>query len=178
MYVFLDVFDSLQIFIPLCTSLACCALILQPFKPKSPVGLQIIPIAFFNPVIPIPIFARSRNSDGYFWYPTSRAFFLYPQAEFQNLLFRVLRRKPYRCRYFGNVFVLFSVAVTVSTHLRVVCGHFCCPMSLGSLRDDDNENGKTSTGLAHDQQNNNFARASRFFVHFFAVVARLQRESA
>ena len=27
-------------------------------------------------------------------------------------------------------------------------------------------------------QNNNFARASRFFVHFFAVVARLQRESA
>ena len=28
------------------------------------------------------------------------------------------------------------------------------------------------------KQNNNFARASRFFVHFFAVVARLQRESA
>ena len=26
--------------------------------------------------------------------------------------------------------------------------------------------------------NNNFARASRFAVHFFAVVARLQRESA
>ena len=30
-----------------------------------------------------------------------------------------------------------------------------------------------------DKQNNNFARASRFFVHFLAaVVARLQRESA
>ena len=29
-----------------------------------------------------------------------------------------------------------------------------------------------------DLQNNNFARASRFFVHFLAVVARLQRESA
>ena len=28
------------------------------------------------------------------------------------------------------------------------------------------------------KQNNNFARASRFFVHFFAVVARLRRESA
>ena len=27
-------------------------------------------------------------------------------------------------------------------------------------------------------QNNNFARTSRFFVHFFAVVARPQRESA
>ena len=28
-----------------------------------------------------------------------------------------------------------------------------------------------------DKQNSNFARASRFFVHFFAVVARQQRES-
>ena len=28
------------------------------------------------------------------------------------------------------------------------------------------------------QANNNFARASRFFVHFSAVVARLQREAA
>ena len=27
-------------------------------------------------------------------------------------------------------------------------------------------------------QNNNFARASRFFVHFFAVTARLRRENA
>ena len=29
-----------------------------------------------------------------------------------------------------------------------------------------------------DWQNNNFARASRFFVHFLAVAARLQRENA
>ena len=29
-----------------------------------------------------------------------------------------------------------------------------------------------------DKQNNNFARASRFFVHFFAVTARLRRENA
>ena len=28
------------------------------------------------------------------------------------------------------------------------------------------------------RQNNNFARASRFFVHFFAVTARLPRENA
>ena len=67
-------------------------------------------------------------------------------SEFQNLLL-----KPYRCRYFGDVFVLFSVAVAVSTHLCVVCGHFCCPMSLGSLRDDDdvdgNENGQKAIGL-------------------------------
>ena len=50
-----------------------------------------------------------------------------------------------------------------------------------SLGNDDgngtgNENGKKAIGL--DWQNNNFARASRFFVHFFAVVARPQREIA
>ena len=47
---------------------------------------------------------------------------------------------------------------------------------LESLRndyDDGNENGKKATGL--DKQNNNFARASRFFVHFSVVVARVQR---
>ena len=52
-------------------------------------------------------------------------------------------------------------------------------LSLGSLSNDDgdgNENGKKAIGL--DKQNINFARASRFFVHFFAVAARLQRESA
>ena len=50
---------------------------------------------------------------------------------------------------------------------------------LGSLSNDDgdvNENGKKAIGL--DWQNNNFARASRFFVHFFAVTARLRRENA
>ena len=50
---------------------------------------------------------------------------------------------------------------------------------LGSLRNDDgdgNENGKKAIGL--EKQNNNFARSSRFFVHFSAVVARLQREPA
>ena len=29
-----------------------------------------------------------------------------------------------------------------------------------------------------NKQNNNFARASRFFVHFFAVFVRLRRENA
>ena len=54
-----------------------------------------------------------------------------------------------------------------------------CMDSLGSLSNDDgdgSEKGKKAMGL--DWQNNNFARASRFFVHFFAVAARLQRESA
>ena len=53
-------------------------------------------------------------------------------------------------------------------------------VTLVSLRNDNyqdgNENGKEAIGL--DKQNNNFARASRFFVHFSAVVARLQRETA
>ena len=53
--------------------------------------------------------------------------------------------------------------------------------ALGSLRNDDddgdgNENAKKAMGL--DEQNNNFARVSRFLVHFSAVVARLQRETA
>ena len=38
---------------------------------------------------------------------------------------------------------------------------------------DGIENGKKSTGL--DWQNNNFARASRFFVHSLTVTARLRR---
>ena len=48
-------------------------------------------------------------------------------------------------------------------------------LGLKGLSNDDgdvNENGKKAIGL--DWQNNNFARASRFFVHFLAVVARLQ----
>ena len=41
---------------------------------------------------------------------------------------------------------------------------------MGSLSNNDgdgNENGKRAIGLY--EQNNNFARASRFFVHFLAV---------
>ena len=62
---------------------------------------------------------------------------------------------------------------------------FCCSrcvavvVALGSLRNDDgdgNRNGKKAIGL--DWQNNNFAIASRFFVHFSTVIARLQRETA
>ena len=41
---------------------------------------------------------------------------------------------------------------------------------------DVNDNGKKAISL--DWLNNNFARASRFFVTFFAVIARLRHESA
>ena len=50
---------------------------------------------------------------------------------------------------------------------------------IGRLRNDDddsNENGTKEIGL--DKENDNFARATRFFVHFFAAIARLQRETA
>ena len=41
---------------------------------------------------------------------------------------------------------------------------------------DGNEDGKKEIGL--DWQNNSLARASRFLVHFFAVVIRLRRETS
>ena len=50
---------------------------------------------------------------------------------------------------------------------------------LGSLGNDDGdvkENGKKAIGS--DWQNNNFARASHLFVHFFVVTARLRAEIA
>ena len=52
------------------------------------------------------------------------------------------------------------------------------PTTRGLSNDDGdgNENGKKAICL--DRQNNNFARTSRVFLHFFAVAARLQRESA
>ena len=50
-----------------------------------------------------------------------------PQSEFQNLQFRVL---PCHCWYFSIVLALLSVAITVSTHLCVICCHFYCPVLL------------------------------------------------
>ena len=52
-------------------------------------------------------------------------------------------------------------------------------LKLGSLSDGDGDGHENDKKVNRaDWQNNNFARASRFLVHFFAVVARLQRESA
>ena len=48
--------------------------------------------------------------------------------------------------------------------------------SLGNDDGDGNKNGKKAMGLLRTE-NNNFARASLFFVHFFVVAVRLQRES-
>ena len=42
---------------------------------------------------------------------------------------------------------------------------------LGSLSNNDGASER-------ERQNNNFARASRYYVHFFAVTARLRRDVA
>ena len=74
-----------------------------------------------------------------------------------------------------------------TTHktLESMCNARAGPVdaTLGSLSNDDsdrNENGKKKkkSNWFRFWQNNGFARASRFFVHFLAVVARLQRGSA
>ena len=47
------------------------------------------------------------------------------------------------------------------------------PLIEGTLSNDDGDGKKE---IVLDWQNKNFARVSRFFLHFFAVVARLRRE--
>ena len=66
---------------------------------------------------------------------------------------------------------------TVTTQgVKTADWHGTTTETMSNEDSDGNENGKKAKGL--DKQNNNFARALRFFVHFFAVAARLQRESA
>ena len=49
--------------------------------------------------------------------------------------------------------------------------------TLGTLRNhDDHGNGNVKKQLGFNEQNNNSARASRFFAHFFAFTAQLRRE--
>ena len=52
----------------------------------------------------------------------------------------------------------------------------CFPPLIEGTVSNDVGDGKKEIVL--DWQNKNFARVSRFFVHFVAVVARLRRESA
>ena len=49
---------------------------------------------------------------------------------------------------------------------------------LGSFSNDDDDINESKKAIGLDWKNNSSARASRFFVNFFAVTARLQRESA
>ena len=68
---------------------------------------------------------------------------------------------------------------TVAWVLRLTQSVSSVIQILGSLSNDDGdvkENGKKAISL--DWQNNDFARASHLFVHFFAVAARLRAEIA
>ena len=49
--------------------------------------------------------------------------------------------------------------------------------SFGNVDGNGNENGKKSNKFILDQ-NNNFAHASRFSAHFFAILARMRHETS
>ena len=86
-----------------------------------------------------------------------------PPSHPQRICLRVIRHQDEHI--LQNIFYECCVEV-----------HYWRLESLSNDDGDGNENGKKAIGL--DWQNNNFARASRFFVHFLAVVAQFQRESA
>ena len=68
----------------------------------------------------------------------------------------------------GNMFCMFNIFCVAVMHL-----------SIGSLSNDDGNGIKNGNKLIWlDWQNNNFAHASCFFVHFFAIIAQLQHENA
>ena len=74
---------------------------------------------------------------------------------------------------------LYGRLECICRDLQVLCKVF----SIGSFSNvsdgggDGKEDVKKAIGLSR-KKNNNFARASRFFVHFFTVLARLRRENA
>ena len=81
------------------------------------------------------------------------------------------------CRWLLPTHVLQVVNDLIKLNTNYTTAHiFARAGSLSNDYGDGNENGDKAIGL--NWQNNNFARASRFFVHFPAVVARLQRETA
>ena len=60
--------------------------------------------------------------------------------------------------------------------MSIICV-YCLPLETLRCQDDhDNEKRQKSNSL--NKQNDNFARASRFFVHFSAATARLRQENA
>ena len=68
----------------------------------------------------------------------------------------------------------FTKASVLRTINKKCFSHVASPGTLSNEDGDINEDGEKAIGL--DWQNNNFARASRVFVHFFPVIARLRRE--
>ena len=66
----------------------------------------------------------------------------------------------------------------VSVWYRLWMGSRFIPYILGCLsKDHGNGNEKDKKAIGLDWQNNNFARASRFFVHFIALGEQIRRET-
>ena len=70
--------------------------------------------------------------------------------------------------------MLLSRSIRDYTNSDTLISPVLAHVSLSKDDGDGNENSKKVIGI--DWQNNNFARESSFFVHFFAVVARLRRK--
>ena len=70
--------------------------------------------------------------------------------------------------------MLLSRSIRDYTNSDALISPVLAHVSLSKDDGDGNENGKKAIGS--DRQKNNFARASRFFMHFLAVVARLRRK--
>ena len=78
-----------------------------------------------------------------------------------------------------NCFSLFLRITTSNTILRIVYSQSIVGTNVGTLgSDDDDGNENVKKNNRFKNQNNNVALASWFFVHFFAVTARLRREYA
>ena len=83
--------------------------------------------------------------------------------------------------FFSKLILTWQTIFTRKTLPGNRLNHSCRKTRFKNITNGDgygngNENGKKAKAL--DWQNKNFARASRFFVHFLALVARLRRKSA
>ena len=86
---------------------------------------------------------------------------------------------PWKTWFLLLILIHEQVSVLLYWQFEISPWLHCHVTLIGSLSNDEGdvkENGKKAIDL--DLQNNNFARASRFFVHFFDVTARLRRENA
>ena len=86
---------------------------------------------------------------------------------------------PWKTWFLLLILIHEQVSVPLYWQFEISPWLHCHVTLIGSLSNDEGdvkENGKKAIDL--DLQNNNFARASRFLVHFFAVTARLRRENA
>ena len=73
----------------------------------------------------------------------------------------------------------FCYLLTIDVCIINVWGYTEILPILGSFSNDDGDgNQAVKKSNRFITQHNNFARASRFFVHFFTVLARLRRENA